>query len=308
MTETSDNIATDIPAGSWIDRLAPPDTRPYLRLARADRPIGTWLLLLPCWWSIALATPSWPDAGIFILFALFAGGSLVMRGAGCTINDIIDRDYDARVARTATRPIASGQISVPKAALFLGLQLLLGLGILLQFNTFAVALGAGSLILVVLYPFMKRITYWPQLFLGFTFNWGALLGWAAVKGDLGAPAVALYAAGVFWTLGYDTIYAHQDKDDDSLIGIKSTALKFGAATRPWLVGFYGVTVVLMALAGFLAGLSWPFYLGLALGALHLAWQSKTVNITDPRNCLAKSKSNRDFGLIVLAGIIAAQVG
>ncbi len=305
MTETSENIATDIPSKSWIDRLAPPDTRPYLRLARADRPIGTWLLLLPCWWSVALATPSWPDAALFILFAI---GSLVMRGAGCTINDIIDRDYDARVARTATRPVASGQISVPKAVLFLGLQLLLGLGILLQFNAFAVALGAGSLILVVLYPFMKRFTYWPQLFLGFTFNWGALLGWTAVKGDLGAPAVALYAAGVFWTLGYDTIYAHQDKDDDSLIGIKSTALKFGAATRPWLVGFYGVTVVLMAMAGFLAGLSWPFYLGLALGALHLAWQTKTVNITDPRNCLAKFKSNRDFGLVVLVGIIAAQVG
>ena len=303
MTETSENIATDIPSESWIDRLAPPDTRPYLRLARADRPIGTWLLLLPCWWSVALATPSWPDATMFILFAI---GSLVMRGAGCTINDIVDRDYDARVARTATRPIPSGQISVPKAVLFLGLQLLLGLFILLQFNAFAVALGAGSLILVVLYPFMKRFTYWPQLFLGFTFNWGALLGWTAVKGDLGAPAVALYAAGVLWTLGYDTIYAHQDKDDDSLIGIKSTALKFGASTRPWLVGFYGVTVVLMAMAGFLAGLSWPFYLGLALGALHLAWQIGSVDITDPRNCLAKFKSNRDFGLVVLAGIIASQ--
>jgi len=304
MTETSEDITTDIPSESWVDRLAPPNTRPYLRLARVDRPIGTWLLLLPCWWSVALATPSWPDAVMFVLFAI---GSLVMRGAGCTINDIIDRDYDTRVARTATRPIASGQISVPKAILFLGLQLLLGLGILLQFNAFAVALGAGSLILVVLYPFMKRFTYWPQLFLGFTFNWGALLGWAAVKGDLGAPAIALYAAGVFWTLGYDTIYAHQDKDDDSLIGIKSTALKFGAATRPWLVGFYGVTVVLMAMAGFLAGLSWPFYLALALGAFHLAWQTKTVNITDPRNCLAKFKSNRDFGLVVLTGIIAAQV-
>ena len=170
MTETSENIATDIPSESWIDRLAPPDTRPYLRLARADRPIGTWLLLLPCWWSVALATPSWPDAVMFVLFAI---GSLVMRGAGCTINDIIDRDYDARVARTATRPIASGQISILKAVLFLGLQLLMGLGILLQFNAFAVALGAGSLILVVLYPFMNRFTYWPQLFLGFTFNWGA---------------------------------------------------------------------------------------------------------------------------------------
>ncbi len=306
MTETSDNIVTDIPAESWIDRLAPQGIRPYLRLARADRPIGTWLLLLPGWWSIALATTSWPDASTLVLFVLFAVGSLIMRGAGCTINDIVDRDYDARVARTATRPIASGQISVLKAVLFLGLQLLLGLAILLQFNVFAIALGAGSLTLVVLYPFMKRITYWPQLFLGLTFNWGALLGWAVVKGELGAPAVVLYAAGVFWTLGYDTIYAHQDKDDDSLIGIKSTAPKFGASTGPWLVGFYGITVALLFWAGVLAGLSWPYYSGLTLGALHLAWQIKTVDITDPKNCLAKFKSNRDFGLILLAGIIAAQ--
>ncbi len=303
MTETSNNFATDIPRESWIDRLAPSTARPYLRLARADRPIGTWLLVLPCWWSVALATPTWPDVKMFALFAI---GSLVMRGAGCTVNDIVDRDFDARVARTATRPIASGVVSVFKALVFLGLLLGLGLIVLLQFNAFAVTLGVSSLVLVVLYPFMKRFTYWPQLFLGLTFNWGALLGWVAVTGNLSPPAIALYAAGIFWTLGYDTIYAHQDKEDDIMIGVKSTALKFADATTPWLFGFYTATVILLGLAGFLAGLGWLFYLSLAVGGLHLIWQIKSVDITDPKNCLSRFKSNRDFGFIVLAGIIAAQ--
>jgi 4-hydroxybenzoate polyprenyltransferase len=303
MAETSDNFATDIPRESWIDRLAPSSTRPYLRLARADRPIGTWLLVLPCWWSVALATPAWPDVKMFALFAI---GALVMRGAGCTVNDIVDRDFDARVARTATRPIASGEVSVIQALVFLGLLLGLGLLVLLQFNAFAVTLGVSSLVLIALYPFMKRITYWPQLFLGFTFNWGALLGWAAVTGTLSPPAIALYAAGIFWTLGYDTIYAHQDKEDDIMIGVKSTALKFCNATTPWLFGFYGVTMGLLGFAGYLAGLGWPFYLSLAVGSLHLIWQIKSVDITDPKSCLSRFKSNRDFGLIVLAGIIAAQ--
>jgi 4-hydroxybenzoate polyprenyltransferase len=304
MTETSEQIATDIPSESWIDRFAPEVIRPYLRLARLDRPIGTWLLLLPCWWGAALATPAWPDATMFVLFTI---GAVVMRGAGCTVNDLADRKFDARVARTATRPIASGQISVLKAFVFLALQLLLGLSILLQFNAFTVALGVSSLLLIVLYPFMKRITYWPQLFLGFTFNWGALLGWAAVKGELSAPAFVLYGAGIFWTLGYDTIYAHQDKEDDVLIGVKSTALKFGDGTKPWLVGFYSITVILLAATGLLANLDWPFYSGLTLAALHLAWQIKSVDIANSKNCLRRFKSNRDFGLILLAGIIAAQV-
>lgn len=304
MTETSEQIATDIPSESWIDRFAPEVIRPYLRLARFDRPIGTWLLLLPCWWGAALATPAWPDATMFVLFTI---GAVVMRGAGCTVNDLADRKFDARVARTATRPIASGQISVLKAFVFLALQLLLGLSILLQFNAFTVALGVSSLLLIVLYPFMKRITYWPQLFLGFTFNWGALLGWAAVKGELSAPAFVLYGAGIFWTLGYDTIYAHQDKEDDVLIGVKSTALKFGDGTKPWLVGFYSITVILLAATGLLANLAWPFYSGLTLAALHLAWQIKSVDIANSKNCLRRFKSNRDFGLILLAGIIAAQV-
>ena len=261
-------------------------------------------MLLPCWWGAALATPAWPDATMFVLFTI---GAVVMRGAGCTVNDLADRKFDARVARTATRPIASGQISVLKAFVFLALQLLLGLSILLQFNAFTVALGVSSLLLIVLYPFMKRITYWPQLFLGFTFNWGALLGWAAVKGELSAPAFVLYGAGIFWTLGYDTIYAHQDKEDDVLIGVKSTALKFGAGTKPWLVGFYSITVILLAATGLLANLAWPFYSGLTLAALHLAWQIKSVDIANSKNCLRRFKSNRDFGLILLAGIIAAQV-
>jgi 4-hydroxybenzoate polyprenyltransferase len=298
-----DRTATDIPDRSWIDRLAPAGIRPYLRLARLDRPIGTWLLLLPCWWSAALAASTWPD-GRFL--ALFAVGSLVMRGAGCTVNDIVDRHFDARVARTAARPVASGQISVAQAVTFLGLQLLIGLAVLVQFNGFTVALGIGSLILVATYPFMKRITYWPQLFLGFTFNWGALLGWAAVTGSLTAAPIALYAAGVVWTLGYDTIYAHQDKDDDALVGIKSTALLFGTATRPWLIGFYGTALVLLLAAGYLAGLGWPFYALMAAGAVHLGWQANTVDIADPKDCLGKFKSNRDFGLIVLAGIVAGQ--
>jgi 4-hydroxybenzoate polyprenyltransferase len=296
--------ATDIPDESWIDRLAPAETRPFLRLARLDRPIGAWLLLIPCWWSVALATPGWPDVEFLALFII---GAVVMRGAGCTVNDIVDRDIDARVARTATRPIASGQISVPQAVMFLGLELLLGLSVLVQFNSFTVALGISSLALVALYPFMKRVTYWPQLFLGFTFNWGALVGWAAVKGDLAVPAILLYAAGVFWTLGYDTIYAHQDKEHDAPIGIKSTALKFGAETQPWLAGFYAAAVLLMAAAGHFAGLKWPFFAVLAAAALHLAWQVNTLDIGDPKNCLAKFKTNRDFGLIVLAGIIAGQV-
>ena len=304
MNETPKPTATDIPGQSWIDQLAPSFARPYLRLARADRPIGTWLLVLPCWWGLALATPAAPD---WRLMALFAAGSLVMRGAGCTVNDIADKDFDTRVARTATRPIASGEISVPQAFLFLGLQLLLGLAVLMQFNTFSILLGISSLVLVAVYPFMKRITYWPQLFLGLTFNWGALVGWSVVTGNLAAPALTLYAAGIFWTLGYDTIYAHQDKEDDVLIGVKSTALKFGAATKPWLAGFYVITIVLLAGAGSLAGLGWSFYAALSLGALHLALQTRNVDITDPKDCLAKFKSNRDFGLIVFAGIVSGQL-
>ncbi len=304
MSETARSAASDIHAGNRMERLAPRGVRPYLRLARIDRPIGTWLLVLPCWWSVALAMPSWPDVR---LFALFAVGALIMRGAGCTLNDIVDRDIDGRVARTATRPIPSGAVSVRNAVVFLGVQLLAGLAVLTQFNGFAIALGAGALPLIAVYPFMKRITYWPQLVLGLVFNWGALLGWAAVRGELGAAALALYGAGVLWTLGYDTIYAHQDKEYDSLIGLKSTALKLGDATRPWLFAFYGGALALLALAGQLAALAWPYFAVLALGAAHLIWQAAMVDTADAHDCLAKFKSNRNFGLIVLAGVVAGQV-
>ncbi|HAD87319.1 MAG TPA: 4-hydroxybenzoate octaprenyltransferase [Rhodospirillaceae bacterium] len=311
MDERQHVSASDIPAESWIDRVPGAAIRPYLRLARMDRPIGTWLLLLPCWWSLALAAPlgpmgaaPWPDPWFMALFAI---GALVMRGAGCTVNDIADRDFDAQVARTADRPIASGQVSVVQALAFLGLQSGIGLAILLQFNDYAVVLGASSLLLVAVYPFAKRVTYWPQLVLGLTFNWGALLGWAAVTGGLAAPAIVLYAAGVMWTLGYDTIYAHQDKEDDVLVGIKSTALKFGEGTGPWLAAFYGATVTLMAGAGHLAGLHPIYFAGLAVAGLHLAWQVRSLDIDDARNCLTRFKSNRDFGLIVLAAIVAGRV-
>ncbi len=304
MSDTVKGSATDIPQGTWVDRQMPGALQPYLRLARVDRPIGTWLLLLPCWWSIALATPGWPDAWLLVLFAI---GSVVMRGAGCTLNDIADRDFDGRVARTATRPIPSGQISISQALAFLGFQLFIGFLVLLQFNTFTVAVGMMSVALIAIYPFMKRVTHWQQLVLGFTFNWGALLGWSAVHGSLGAPALALYFAGIFWTLGYDTIYAHQDKEDDMLIGVKSTAIKFGTQTRIWLFSFYGAAAALLMLAGGLAGLHWVFFDILALGIEHLIWQAARVDIDDTKDCLGTFKTNRDFGFIVLAAIMAGQL-
>ena len=298
--------ASDIVRGHWMGRLVPRSLRPYARLARVDRPIGTWLLLIPCWWGVALATAAapgwrWPDP---VYFALFAVGALVMRAAGCAWNDILDRDIDGRVARTALRPIPSGAISVRQAFVFMTLALLCGLCVLLPFNGFTIAVAAASLVLVVVYPMMKRVTYWPQIFLGLAFNWGALVGWTAVTGSLAAPPLLLYAAGIAWTLGYDTIYAHQDKEDDLLVGVKSTALKLGCNTRPWLWGFYGVTVGLLAAAGVVAGLGWPYFAMLGLAALQLGWQAATVDIASPADCLAKFRSNRLTGFLVLAGMIA----
>ncbi len=303
MAKPSDPTQTAAP--SWIDRYPPARARPYLRLARFDKPIGAWLLLWPCWWSIALAAAGgWPDARLLALFAL---GALVMRGAGCTFNDIVDRDFDARVARTASRPLPSGAVSVHQAWAFMGLLLVLGLIILLQLNPMAIAVGAASLPLIVVYPFMKRITFWPQAFLGLTFSWGALLGWAAVTGSLGWPAAALYAASIAWTLGYDTVYAHQDKEDDALVGIKSSALKLGGRTRPWLFVFFAATVALLGLAGALAGVAWPFYAGLAGAAALLAWQAGRLDIDDPADCLAKFHSNNWVGAAVLAAIVAGRL-
>jgi 4-hydroxybenzoate polyprenyltransferase len=301
-THAQAEFRTDIPRGSWVDRWLPAAARPYARLMRLDRPIGTWLLLFPCWWGLALAWP--PDTVTIVVdILLFAIGALVMRGAGCTYNDIVDRDFDAKVARTALRPIPSGQVSVHAAIVFLAAQLLAGLAILLQFNWFTIWLGVASLALLFTYPLMKRITYWPQAFLGLTFNWGALMGWAAVKGGLDLPAVLLYAGGVAWTLHYDTIYAHQDKEDDALIGVKSTALKFGTSTRAWLSLFAGATVLLFGLAIATANLHWVSWLGLAAVAFHLGWQIKAVDLDDPADCLAKFHANRWIGWALLLGLV-----
>lgn len=280
--------------------MLPAAALPYARLMRLDRPIGTWLLLLPCWWSLAMAGYRWEDLWFYPAFTL---GALIMRGAGCTWNDITDRDFDGRVARTRTRPIPSGDVSVRQAYFFLLAQLGVAFLILLTFNQFAILLGAASLAIVCAYPFMKRITYWPQVVLGMAFNWGALLGWAASTGGLSMAPVMLYLAGIFWTLGYDTIYAHQDKEDDAMIGLKSTALLFGGMTRTWLWVFYGLAMMFLAIAGNAAGFEGAYYAGWLLAGLQLAWQAKFVDLDDPVDCLAKFKSNRYFGLILFAGIL-----
>jgi 4-hydroxybenzoate polyprenyltransferase len=290
--------------GNWVDTLAPAWLRPYLRLARLDRPIGSWLLLLPCWWSSALAAVA-AHARVpnLLHLVLFFIGAFAMRGAGCTWNDIVDRDLDASVERTRSRPIPSGQVSVGQAALFLVLQALIGLAVLITFNAFTIGLGIASLAIVAVYPFMKRVTYWPQIGLGLAFSWGALMGWAAAFGNLAAPALLLYAGSISWVIGYDTIYAHQDREDDALIGIKSTALLFGARTKPMLGLFYAIAVILIGAAGFSARAHWPFALGLAAFAAHLCWQIVRLDIANPDNCLAVFKSDRDAGLILFAGLL-----
>jgi 4-hydroxybenzoate polyprenyltransferase len=290
--------------GNWVDSLAPVWSRPYLRLARLDRPIGSWLLLLPCWWSSALAAIAGHQAApSFLHIALFFVGAFAMRGAGCTWNDIVDRDLDASVERTRSRPIPSGQVTVGQALAFLVLQALVGLVVLISFNAFTIALGITSLAIVAIYPFMKRITYWPQIVLGLAFSWGALMGWAAAFGRLDAPAVLLYAGSIAWVIGYDTIYAHQDREDDALIGIKSTALLFGDRTKPMLSLFYALAVILIGIAGFLAGAGPIFAIGLVAFAAHLAWQVVRLDIGDPDLCLALFKSDRDAGLILFAGLL-----
>ncbi|HEU0154921.1 MAG TPA: 4-hydroxybenzoate octaprenyltransferase [Stellaceae bacterium] len=293
--------ASDIRPDDWVARYLPRVAQPYARLARLDRPIGTWLLLFPAWWGLALAPAHWPDLRLMALFAL---GAVVMRGAGCTWNDIADRDYDAQVVRTRLRPLPSGTVTVPQAVVFLLLQLAIGASVLLSLDRAAILLGIAVLGLIGTYPFMKRITYWPQLFLGLNFNWGALVGWAAVTGGLAWPALLLYLGGIFWTLGYDTIYAHQDKEDDALVGVKSSALALGPRTRPWLFVFYGVAVLLWAAAGRSAGLGVAFWAGLALAGGQLAWQAARVDIDEPADCLAKFRSNRWVGWLLLGAIIA----
>lgn len=307
MARALDLGRSDIRQDHWLLRAAPAAARPYLELARLDRPIGTWLLLLPGWWSLALAplvaatpTSPWPDWRLLLLFAL---GALVMRGAGCTYNDIVDRDFDGRVARTATRPLPSGRVTLSQALLFLAAQLLVGLAILLLLPPLAIWLGAASLLLVFSYPFMKRITWWPQAWLGLTFNWGALLGWAAATGSLAWPAVAIYAGGIAWTLVYDTIYAHQDREDDALIGVRSTARRFGRATRPIIAGFALLALAGWAVAGWLAALAWPYWLGLAAAALSILWQIATLDIDDPTGCMQRFRANKWTGLLLFAGLL-----
>lgn len=306
MTDINKMInASDILTEGWIARATPRPLRPYLYLMRLDRPYGAWLVLLPCWWSTALASGgAWPDWKLLVLFAL---GAFIMRGAGCVANDIADRDFDGKVARTANRPIPSGQVSIKQAIAFTIFLGLLGLAVLVQFNSFAIGVGVLSLVFVLIYPYMKRFTYWPQVFLGLAFNWGALLGWAAVRGELSWAAVVLYVAGIFWTLGYDTIYAHQDKEDDVLVGIKSTALKLGEATPRWIASFYTLTILLTAFSGWLAGLGWSFYLALIPAVAHMAWQVMTLEIHDPKNCLVRFKSGRDVGLLLFVAIVVGQV-
>jgi 4-hydroxybenzoate polyprenyltransferase len=289
--------------GNWVDSLAPSYTRPYLRLARLDRPIGSWLLLMPCWWSVGLAgmhNDRFPSLWHIVLFFI---GAFAMRGAGCTWNDLVDRDLDGRVERTRSRPIPSGQVTVAQATMFMVALALVGFLVLIQFNRFTVATGIASLLVVVIYPFMKRITYWPQIFLGLAFSWGALMGWPATFGRLDWPAIVLYAGSILWVIGYDTIYAHQDRDDDLLIGIKSTALLFGDRTATMLATFYAGAIVLIAAAGFMASGGIVFTIGIVAFAAHLAWQVTRLDIDDPAHCLVLFKSNRDAGLILFGAML-----
>ena len=293
----------DVEADHWIERYLPASWQAYARLARLDRPIGTWLLFLPCLWGLILAKDPnalWPDLDVIFLFSV---GALVMRGAGCTLNDIIDRDIDAAVARTAGRPIASGQISRFRALIFLGLQLAVGLAVLLQFNALTITLGIASLGLVGIYPFMKRITWWPQLFLGLAFNWGVLMAVASQSNDVSMAALWLYMGGVFWTLGYDTIYAHQDREDDALIGVKSSARYLGANTRAALQLFYVGLMVCLFGAALAQGLGVLFWFGLAMVGWHLWRQIMDLDIDDPEVCLMLFRRNRDTGLLIALSLL-----
>jgi 4-hydroxybenzoate polyprenyltransferase len=311
MTATSQAPA-DAVATSWVGHM-PPRLRPWLQLMRLDRPIGTWLLFWPCVFGLLLGAAAderrfldWRDLYYVLLFGI---GAVVMRGAGCTFNDIVDRDIDAAVARTRGRPIPSGAVSTRQAAMLLVVLCLVGLGILLQFNGFAVGLGAASLLLVAAYPFMKRITWWPQAWLGLTFNWGALLGFAAQTGRIDLGDGILYVALIFWTLGYDTIYAHQDREDDELIGVKSTARLFGGDTRKWVLRFYAIAFTLILTAGFVEHTGWPFAFVLLAAGAHMLWQVRRLDIDSTDNCLAVFRSNRETGaLIALAFALASWFG
>lgn len=302
MSESAGRVADS--TGNWVDAFAPPAARPYLRLARLDRPIGSWLLLVPCWWSVGLAGMHSGHLPSFWHIVLFFIGAFAMRGAGCTWNDLVDRDLDAKVERTRSRPIPSKQVTVAQATIFMVAQALVGLIVLLQFNRYTVMTGFASLLVVAIYPFMKRVTYWPQIVLGLAFSWGALMGWPAAFGRLDWPAFVLYLGSICWVIAYDTIYAHQDREDDMMIGIKSTALLFRERTQEMLAYFYAAAVVLIGLAGLMAGGGAIFLAGLIAFAAHLTWQVKRLDIDDPAYCLVLFKSNRDAGLILFAAMLA----
>jgi 4-hydroxybenzoate polyprenyltransferase len=298
------SAVADAGARNLVDRFAPAAVLPYLRLARFDRPIGFFLLAFPCFWSVAMAERSleepFPDPWLLFLFAV---GAIAMRGAGCTYNDLIDREIDAQVARTRSRPLPSGQVTPRGAFIFMLMLCFIGLAVLLSFNTTTILLGLGVIPIVALYPFVKRFSHWPQAVLGLAFNWGALLGWPAVLGRLDWPAIVLYAGAVAWTIGYDTIYAHQDREDDDLIGMKSTALKFGRATKPWLISLYAFAWLAITAAGLMANAGTAFLIGMMAAAAQLAWQVATLDIDDAENCLTRFRSNRDFAGIVLGAIL-----
>ncbi|HEY8618052.1 4-hydroxybenzoate octaprenyltransferase [Phenylobacterium sp.] len=305
---TSTAPLPDAAPKNWVDRFAPASVRPWLKLGRFDRPAGIWLLMLPGWQGVALAAaqqglrPDWRLIGLFFL------GAALMRAAGCAYNDIVDRDFDAQVARTAGRPIPSGQISVRQAWGFIAGCCLVSLAILLSFPPVAVALGVGSLALVAAYPFMKRITWWPQAWLGLTFNWGALLGYAAATGHVGWPALLLYASGIFWTLGYDTIYAIQDLEDDALAGVKSSARRLGTGAPLAIAGFYVAALGLALAAGWAARLGWGFYALSLLYAVRLLDQARRVRLDRPMLALRLFKSNAWAGLVLFAAIVAGSFG
>ncbi|UES56395.1 4-hydroxybenzoate octaprenyltransferase [Roseibium aggregatum] len=289
----------------WVDTRLPAGLRPYARLARWERPIGWWLLLWPCFWSAALAAvaggKAWPDPWHMVLFFI---GAVAMRGAGCTYNDLVDVDIDSKVERTRTRPIPAGQVSRLQAKIFLVVQALIGLAVLLQFNTYTIWLGIASLLPVAVYPFMKRITNWPQLFLGFAFSWGALMGWAAAFGSLSWSPVFLYVGGICWTIGYDTIYAHQDKEDDALVGVKSTARLFDEHTKPALILLYSCATALFFLAAIFADAGPAAFIGILAGVIHLGWQIVVLDIDDGDQCLQLFRSNGTYGWILFFGFFA----
>ena len=314
-TERAQGRVADAPTGHWVYRVLPRGLWPYAQLARWDRPIGIWLLMWPCWWSAALAATAFARPGDPLLtllpspwhLVLFLVGAAAMRGSGCTYNDIVDADIDAKVERTRSRPLPSHQIGRKQAWIFLVVQALVGLVVLLQFNSFTIGLGVASLLVVAIYPFMKRFTNWPQLVLGLAFSWGALMGWAAEFADLDAPAALLYIGSVLWVIGYDTIYAHQDKEDDAIVGVRSTARLFGEHTKSWLAAFYGGALMCFALAFAAAQAPLPALAGLVAAGAHMARQIAALDIDDPAQCLRVFRSNGTIGWLIFLGLIGGGI-